>query len=68
MLKVEPTHITMIGECEIKSDKCQAKTPAPIMAVLTREHKQINVCGACLREQVKRSKWEVEGTRIASAG
>ena len=65
IMEVEPSGITMIGECEIKTEKCVARTPVPVTLVWTPERKQINVCRACLEEQVRTKKWHVEGARVA---
>jgi len=68
-MKVEPSGVVMIGICEVKTSKCQAKKPSPITAVWkTPGRTQINVCQPCLEEKVRIGEWEVEGARVNSEG
>ncbi len=54
----------MFGVCSVQTERCVAKEPAPITAVWTLPAvTQINVCGACLDEQVRTDAWTIEGAR-----
>jgi len=62
--EVEPTGVVMTGECSIKTEVCIAKKHGPITAVWAPPGRiQVNVCGACLDEKIRRGEWEVEGAR-----
>lgn len=64
-MKVEPSGVVMIGECEIRTPFCTALTPAPITAVWgVPARRQTNVCGRCLEEMVRRGDWEIWGAKI----
>lgn len=64
-MKIEPSGIVMIGECEIQTPVCAALTPAPITAVWgSPGRRQINVCRCCLEEMVRLGEWENPGARI----
>lgn len=64
-MKVEPTGIIFVAECEIQSDRCTARTPSPITAVWTApKREQVNVCRACFEEMVRAGEWEVAGARV----
>jgi hypothetical protein len=65
-MKVEPSGVIMMGECDIQTEKCVAKEdPAPITAVWSLPgRRQINVCKPCLEENIRRGKWIVEGARV----
>ncbi len=56
----------MLGECEIQTPFCTAALkPAPITAVWgVPARRQIDVCGPCLEEMIRRGEWEVQGARI----
>ena len=60
-MDVEPTGVTMIGMCSVRGTECTARaTPEPITAVWELPgNRQINVCGACLKEKVERGEWRV---------
>jgi len=63
-MKVEPSGVVMRGECTIRTEVCTARETAPITAVWGAPGRtQINVCGACLEEMIRRGTWEVEGAR-----
>lgn len=65
-MKVEPTGVVFIGECEIQSPVCVARTPAAISAVFTTpQRRQVNVCRACLDYMVRNGEWELDGARLA---
>ncbi len=64
-MRIEPSGIVMIGECEIQTPFCTALTPAPITAVWgSPGRRQINVCRVCLEEMVRLGEWENPGSRI----
>ena len=64
-MKVEPSGIVMIGECEIQTPFCTAITPGPITAVWgVPARRQTDVCGSCLDEMVRRGEWEIWGAKI----
>jgi hypothetical protein len=65
-MRVEPTGIVMIGVCDVQTDRCVAKAPSPITAVWTAPGRnQINVCKACLDDQLRAGIWTIEGARAA---
>ena len=65
-MKIEPSGVVMTGECEIRTPYCTALRPAPITAVWGDPgRRQIDVCGACLEEMVRRGEWEVRGAKIS---
>jgi len=67
-VKVEPSGVVMTGTCSVRTERCVARSPAPITAVWTLPGKtQINVCSACLDEQVRTGEWIVEGARPSAA-
>lgn len=64
-MKVEATGMVTVGECQVKTDKCQATTPDPITVVyLLPEETQVNVCRACLEEKMRKGEWQIEGARL----
>ena len=64
-MKIEPTGIVLVAACDIQTEKCIARQPAPITAVWTLPGRvQVNVCRPCLEEQVRSGKWEIQGARI----
>lgn len=68
IMKVEPSGVVMIGECNVQTERCVARKPAPITAVWTVPGRsQINVCSACLDEQIRIGEWIVEGARPSAA-
>jgi hypothetical protein len=67
-MRIEPSGAVFIGECDIQSPFCTAKSPAPISAVFSSPHRrQINVCRACLDYMVANGEWELDHARIAEA-
>jgi hypothetical protein len=67
-MKVEPSGVVMTGPCTVRTSRCVALQPAPITVVWTVPGKaQIDVCAACLDEQVKTGAWVVEGARDTAA-
>ncbi|MBI2300122.1 MAG: hypothetical protein HYU66_14460 [Armatimonadetes bacterium] len=64
-MRVEPTGVVFIGECEVQSPRCVALTPEPITAIWTSPaRRQVNVCRACLDEMVRSGQWEVASARL----
>lgn len=64
-MRIEPSGIVMIGECEIQTPHCTALTHAPITAVWgSPGRRQIDVCRGCLEEMVRLGEWENPGARI----
>jgi hypothetical protein len=67
-MKVEPSGVVMTGTCTVQTERCVARQPAPITAVWTVPGKaQIDVCAACLDEQVRVGSWIIEGARDTAA-
>lgn len=65
MIKVEPTGVLFAGVCDIQTEKCTARTTAPVTAVWSLPaREQINVCRSCLDEMVRGGEWQVEGARL----
>ena len=65
-MKVEPSGVVMFGTCSVQTKRCVATEPAPITAVWTVPAAvQIDVCGACLDEQLRTGAWTIEGARPA---
>lgn len=66
-MKVQPTGVIFVAECEIQSDRCTARDPSPITAVWTSPgREQVNVCRACFEEMVRGGEWEVAGARVSA--
>jgi hypothetical protein len=64
-MKVEPSGVVMFGECSIQTDSCVAREAAPITAIWTVPgRQQVDVCGACLEEQMRTGAWAVGGARV----
>jgi hypothetical protein len=58
----------MMGTCSVQTQRCVARTPAAITAVWTVPGaRQIDVCSACLDEQIRTATWVVEGARSSAA-
>ena len=65
-MRIEPSGIVMIGECEIQTPFCTALQPAPITAVWgSLGRRQINVCRQCLEEMIRLGEWESPGAHIS---
>jgi hypothetical protein len=63
--EVEPTGVIFVGECEIQTHACTAKTPAPITAVMILQpRQQVDVCGRCVEEMVRSGTWFIRHARI----
>jgi len=64
-MKIEPSGVVLVGVCEIQTPVCQALVPAPITAGWALSgRRQVNVCSACLEEQVRDGEWEVPGAHV----
>ena len=67
-MKVETSGVVLRGECDVKTDYCEAKTHGALTAVWTPPGRtQTNVCRACLEEKVKSGEWEIEGARVSQS-
>lgn len=65
MINIEPTGVLFKGVCDIQTEKCTARTIAPLTAVWSPPGRvQMNICGACLEEMVRRGEWQVKGARV----
>ena len=65
-MRVESTGIVMFGVCDVQVDRCVAKVPSPITAVWTTPGRnQINVCKACLDDQLRSGAWAIKGAPAA---
>jgi hypothetical protein len=65
-MKVEPSGVIFSGVCQIQTEKCVAKEPKPITAVWVPPGRtQIDICGACLDENIRLGEWKIEGARVA---
>jgi hypothetical protein len=57
-MKVQTSGVVFIGQCEVQTKKCTAPTSAGITAVWgVPSRVQIDVCGACLAEQLRTGQW-----------
>jgi hypothetical protein len=64
-MNIEPSGVLIVGVCEIQTEACTARTPAPITAVWALPaRRQINVCSTCLDEMVRNGEWQIEGARL----
>jgi hypothetical protein len=64
-MNIEPSGVLIVGLCEVQTEKCTARVPAPITAVWTLPaRRQINVCSPCLDEMVRSGEWQIEGARL----
>lgn len=64
-MKVEPSGVIFVGNCDIQSQNCLAKVSGPVTAIWAPPGRtQVNVCHTCLDEQLRCGKWEITGTRI----
>lgn len=64
-MNVEPSGVVIVGLCEIQTERCTAKFPAPITAVWALPaRRQINVCSPCLDEMVRSGEWQIGGARL----
>jgi len=64
-MKIEPSGVVFIGECEIQTPFCTALSPAPIMVIWgVPVRRRFDVCGPCLEEMIRRGEWEIQGAQI----
>jgi|SRR5882724_5163490 hypothetical protein len=64
-MNIEPSGVLIVGLCEVQTEKCTARVPAPITAVWALPaRRQINVCSSCLDEMVRSGEWQIEGARL----
>lgn len=64
-MNVEPSGVLIVGICDVQTEKCAAKVPAPITAIWTLpSRRQINVCSPCLDEMIRNGEWQIEGARV----
>src|SRR5215207_3155722 len=61
---VEPSGNVVIGTCEVQTERCAARQPAPVAAVWTGPRSKVIACGACLPEMVRNGEWEIRGARV----
>jgi hypothetical protein len=67
-MRVRPTSVVLIGECELQiKGVCTATTPNVVTAVFEGEgSRQVNVCRPCFETMVRSGEWEVAGARVRS--
>lgn len=63
-MKIEPSGVFFTGVCQIQTPVCRARQPAALTAVWGTPRVQIDVCGACLDEMIRRGEWQKPGARI----
>jgi len=65
-MKVEPSGIVTIGECDLRLPGCLGLTPAPAMAIWTAPGHEVaaTVCRSCLDEMVRLGEWEIPGAKL----
>jgi hypothetical protein len=61
---IEPSGVVFTGVCDIQTPVCRAREPAALTAVWGSPRIQINVCGSCLNEMIRRGEWERSHVRI----
>ena len=66
-MKVDPSGIVTIGECDLRLPGCRALTPAPVMAILVSLGRELaaTVCRSCLDEMVRLGEWEIPGAKLS---
>ena len=66
-MKVDPSGIVTIGECDLRLPGCRAVTPAPVMAILVSLGREVaaTVCRSCLDEMVRLGEWEIPGAKLS---
>jgi hypothetical protein len=65
-MRIEPSGVVMMGECELQLDNCTATEPGAVTAIWTTPgRRQVNVCRSCFDEMVRSGEWEVSGARIS---
>ena len=61
-IKVEPSGVMMTGKCSVQTEKCIARSTAGRITAAwgpLPARGQIDVCGPCLRDMVRRREWTV---------
>ena len=57
-MRVETTGVVFFGQCDVQTKKCTAPVSAGVTAVWGSPARvQINVCGACIAEQLRTGQW-----------
>ena len=66
-MKVDPSGVVTIGECDLRLPGCRALTPAPVMAILASLGREVaaTVCRSCLEEMVRLGEWEIPGAKLS---
>jgi hypothetical protein len=58
-MKIEPSGVIFTGVCAIQTDRCNARQSGAVTAVwILPGRLQVDVCGACLNEQVQTGEWQ----------
>jgi hypothetical protein len=66
MMKIETTGKVFTAACDVQSERCRARTPAPVTLVWTEPARErVNVCRPCLEELVRDGEWEIPGARLS---
>jgi hypothetical protein len=64
-MKIEPSGVIFTGACSIQTDRCRARESGTVSAVWASPGRlQIDVCAACLDEQMRSGDWEIQGAKI----
>jgi len=64
-MQIEPTGVIFSGRCEVQSEHCIARDSGALTAVWQLPaRKQINVCRACLENEIRAGEWSISGARI----
>jgi hypothetical protein len=64
-MKIEPTGVVLMDVCSVQTEKCVARSVAPVTAVWTLPARmQVNVCRPCLEEQVRSGEWQIQGAKV----
>jgi hypothetical protein len=66
-MRIEPSGIVKIGECDLRLPGCLALTPAPVMAIWMAPGRAVaaTVCRSCLSEMVRLGEWENPGAKLS---
>ncbi len=65
-MKIEPSGVVEIGECDLRLPGCLGLTPAPAMAIWIAPGHEVaaTVCRFCLSEMVRLGEWENPGAHL----
>ncbi len=64
-MRIEPSGVIFTGTCSVQTDRCRARQSGAVTAVWASPGRlQIDVCGACLDEQVRIGEWQTNGGDI----